>query len=123
MGLVWGMAVVLVAAGLLMYAAVAGSVWPAVAAVAVFLLGFLAWTVAARLKASAERGGYPHRPEIERRTAEGCLTTDGYAAAHPEEFLHWANGPDVAEERIDRADWEAWNRAYFALPGRKEEHQ
>ena len=108
-----GMAVlILVTGALLTYGALAGSVWAIVGAVAFFLAGFLALTVAAHVREAARQGGYPHRPDVERRTERGDLTTDGYAAEHPEEFPHWANGRYVAEERIDRDDWEAWNRAW-----------
>ena len=107
MGLAWTVGVLLVTAGLLVYAAVARNIWLLLLAVALFLLACFLGTVLARVRSAAAQGGYPHRPD-------GALTTDGYAAAHPDEFPHWANGPQVLEERIDRADWEAWNDALMA---------
>ncbi len=114
MGLAWTVGVLLVTAGLLVYAAVARNIWLLLLAVALFLLACFLGTVLARVRSAAAQGGYPHRPDVERRLPDGSLTTDGYAAAHPDEFPHWANGPQVLEERIDRADWEAWNDALMA---------
>ncbi len=59
---------------------------------------------------------YPYRPDIERRLADGSITTDGYAAQHPAEFCHWGCGPEnVMGETIDRTDWENWRVNYWGM--------
>jgi hypothetical protein len=58
--------------------------------------------------------GYPYRPGIESRLSDGRITTRGYAAAHPQQFSHWAHGPhNVYGEEIDMADWENWRINYY----------
>lgn len=52
--------------------------------------------------------GYPYRPDVERRLSNGQITTNGYAAVHPAEFVHWAGGRNVRGEVIDETDWENW---------------
>ena len=44
------------------------------------------WRIAAMDMRSEK---YPYRLDVERRLPNGSLTTDGYAARHPVEFLHW----------------------------------
>ena len=67
------------------------------------------------------RGGsvqhrYPYRPGVEFRLPNGRITTNGYAASHPGEFAHWANGPEnVYGENIDRSDWENWRVNYYGM--------
>jgi hypothetical protein len=65
---------------------------------------------------AAERPRYPYRPDVEVRLPGGRLTTRGYAAAHPGEFVHWQFGPEnVYGERIDRDDWENWRVNYYGM--------
>ena len=60
------------------------------------------------------RGEYPYRPGIESRLPDDRITTRGYAAAHPQQFSHWAHGPhNVYGEEIDMADWENWRINYY----------
>lgn len=60
------------------------------------------------------RPSYPHRPEVEDRLPNGSITTHSYAAQHPDQFAHWAQGPDnVFGEKIDPTDWEAWRASYY----------
>ena len=57
---------------------------------------------------------YPFRAGIEFRLPNGRITTRGYAARHPTEFLHWRNGPNnVYGENIDLMDWEDWRLNYY----------
>lgn len=59
---------------------------------------------------------YPYRPGIEFRLPDGRITTRGYAAVHPGEFLHWQFGPEnVYGENIDRDDWENWRINYYGM--------
>lgn len=60
------------------------------------------------------RPSYPHQPEVESFLSGGFITTHGYAAQHPDQFAHWAQGPDnVFGEKIDPTDWEAWRASYY----------
>lgn len=57
---------------------------------------------------------YPYRPDVEVRLPNGRITTRGYAARNPEQFAHWAHGPEnVYGEYIDRQDWEEWRSNYY----------
>lgn len=60
--------------------------------------------------------GYPYRPNVEYRLPNGRITTRGYAAVHPEQFVHWQYGPEnVYGENIDRTDWENWRINYYGM--------
>lgn len=59
---------------------------------------------------------YPYRPDVESRLPDGSITTNGYAARHPQEFEHWMRGPcDVYGENIDPRDWEDWRVNYYGM--------
>lgn len=59
---------------------------------------------------------YPYKLNIERRLSNGKITTNGYAAKHPVEFMHWRLGPnDVYGEDIDMTDWQDWYNNYYGL--------
>lgn len=65
---------------------------------------------------SAKEISYPYRPDVEFRLPNGRITTNGYAARYPAQFVHWARGPEnVYGENIDRHDWEEWRINYYGM--------